>query len=104
MIEFFIALPIGAVIGWIVREIVSDRLARDRALEAIKITEFNKAAAEFRVAFIKEQRLLDPHSFADRVGLSGSDIIKAAIERHERAMIRFEPFICKAKIEGLLIL
>ena len=29
MIEFITALPIGVIIGWIVREIVSDRLARD---------------------------------------------------------------------------
>jgi hypothetical protein len=48
MIEFLIALPIGAVIGWIIREVVSDKLARDRNLEAIKITEFNKAASTFR--------------------------------------------------------
>ena len=49
MFEFIIALPVGAVIGWIIREIVSDRLARDRAFEVIKTTEFNKAAAKFRV-------------------------------------------------------
>jgi hypothetical protein len=61
--------------------------------------DFNKAATDFRDAFVKEQRLLDPHSCADRVGLSVSNIIKDAIDRHEIAMIRFEPFVCKSKIE-----
>jgi hypothetical protein len=54
MLEFIIALPIGAVVGWIIREIVSDRLARDRAFEVIKINEFNKAASKFRATFIDE--------------------------------------------------
>lgn len=70
------------------------------ALEIQKVAEFNKAAAEFRIAFIEEQRLLDPHSFADRASAgSVSSIIKNAIDKHERAMIRFEPFVCKSKIE-----
>lgn len=97
---------IGAIIGvilagpityWFSKKLI--RESHNNDLMAIQITEFNKAAAEFRAAFIKEQRLLDPHSFADRVGLSVSDIIKAAIDCHEIAMIRFEPFVCKSKIE-----
>jgi hypothetical protein len=61
---------------------------------------FNDAAAEFRAAFIEEQRLLDHNSFADRASAgSASSIIKNAIHNHERAMIKFEPFICHSRIE-----
>ena len=69
------------------------------ALAIQKVAEFNKAAAEFRVAFIPEQRLLDPHSLADRAGWYAFNITQFAIDRHEIAMIRFEPFVCKSKNE-----
>jgi hypothetical protein len=68
------------------------------ALSLQSIVEFNKAAANFRSAFIKEQRLLAADSLADKTGLTASDIIKAAIDRHEIAMIGFKPFICKSEI------
>jgi len=100
MLEFIIGIPVGAIIGWLVREIISDRLARDRGLEAIRITEFNKAAAEFRIAFINEKRFLDPNSLADRTGNTAFGIVQAAIDLHEIAMIRFEPFVCKSETEA----
>ena len=83
---------IGALLGsWI---------GYRNALKINIIMEFNKAAAEFRAAFIEEQRLLDPNSFADRASAgSASSILKNAIHNHERAMIIFEPFVCKSQIE-----
>ena len=91
MTEFIIALPIGAIIGWIIREIVSDRLARDRALEIIEITEFNKAAAVFRATFVDEmfhiKRNVEP--FFQRYGERREDIDIA----NEKAKIIFEAFL-----------
>lgn len=70
------------------------------AIELMQRQEFNKAAAEFRIAFIPEQRLLSYDSLADRTGTNAQGIIKDAINRHEIAMIRFKPFVSKAKIEA----
>jgi len=70
------------------------------AISILRFQEFNKAAARFRAAFIKEQRLLSIDSLADRVGNTASDIVKAAINRHESAMIRFKPFVSKANVEA----
>lgn len=92
MLEFIVALPVGAVIGWIIREIVSDRLARDRALETIKITEFNKAAVAFRISFINEIFLLRENILTGNK--IPSEIIRPDILiAHEKAKITFEPFV-----------
>jgi len=56
--DFGIGISLGALLGFIAREIIGDRLARNRAIEAIRITEFNKAAALFREAFVREVFLL----------------------------------------------
>ncbi len=80
------ALQLGIAIA-----IILHFLARRRD----RRNEFSKAAAIFRSAFIKEQRLLDPHSFANRVGKSTHDILKSAINRHEKARIRFRPYLSK---------
>ena len=61
---------------------------------------FNEAANIFKEAFINEQRLLDYWSHAKRVGIPICDIIKDAIDRHEIAMMKFKPFVCKANIDA----
>lgn len=61
---------------------------------------FNNAADEFRTTFIEEQRLLSYDSLADRTGTNAHGIIKAAIDRHEIAMIKFKPFVRKTDIEA----
>lgn len=98
MFEFIIALPIGAVIGWIIREIVSDRLARDRAFEVIKTTEFNKAAAVFRATFVDEifhiRRNVEP--FFQRFGERREEIDIA----NEKAKIIFEAFLPDNMLSG----
>jgi len=94
MVELTITFSIGAIIGWIIREIVSDRLARDRALEVIKITDFNKAAAMFRSAFTEESRELRSIVHADKIDRDFVyNLIGKSIVKHEIAHIRFEPYI-----------
>ena len=83
----------GVLIGGFVGYYFSSSLAKKQ--------DFNKAAAEFRASFVEEQRLLDPNSFADRASAgSASSILKKAIHDHERAMIRFEPFVSKGDTEA----
>lgn len=101
-IDFGIGISIGGVVGFIIREIIGDRMARDRALETIRITEFNKGAAAFRVAFVDEEYRLR-HSDMSTWDKSfhvmrerGSDVLIA----HEKAKILFEPFIDKADLPG----
>lgn len=92
MIEIFIAFPVGAIVGWIIREIISDRLARDRAIEAIRITEFNKSSAIFRSAFIDVIYRLRKNAETGDVFLH--DIINDAVFiNQEKAKILFEPYI-----------
>lgn len=63
-IDLAISFSVGGVVGYIVREIVGHRLARSRTLEAIRITEFNKAATKFREAFLPVRMALNPAQFA----------------------------------------
>ena len=93
---------IGAIIAGPIAYWFSKRLIQanhKNAIDLVQGQEFNKAAACFRTAFIKEQRLLSLDSLADRAGHTASDIFKAAIDRHESAMLRFKPFVCKSQVE-----
>jgi hypothetical protein len=66
MITFDLAISfsVGGVLGYIAREIIGDRLARSRTLEAIRITDFNKAATKLREAFLPVRMALNPAQFA----------------------------------------
>lgn len=99
MLEFFIALPIGAIIGWIIREIISDRLARDRALESIKITEFNKASAIFRTVFVDAIFLLR-QNIQTGEQMVNYIITPEVLIIHEKAKILFEPFLTNLSLDG----
>jgi hypothetical protein len=88
LLYLFLTILVTALFGSIIPRKLKER------------ERFIEAAAEFRTAFIEERRLLDPHSSADRASAgSASSIIKNAIDCHESAMIRFEPFVCKSKIK-----
>jgi len=63
-IDLVVSFSIGGIIGFILKEIIGDRLARARALEAIHITEFNKAASKLREAFLPIHMALNPAQFA----------------------------------------
>lgn len=104
--QFFIALPIGGIIGWIIREIVSDRLARDRAIDVIKITEFNKAAAIFHAAFIEDIIFIEDTTpseiytkILEMILTRGVDK-KIITERHRKEMIMFRPYIAECDLPG----
>lgn len=85
------------IIGTSIGAYISHLFSENRRIKE----EFNNAAVDFRAAFIEEQRLLDTNSLADRASAgSASSIIKNAINKHETAMIRFKPFICKAEISA----
>lgn len=88
-IDFLIALPLGGVVGWAIREIVSDRLARARTAD----TKFNKAAAEFRCAFTDELRLI-----ADSTRDTDFEkIFNNAYIRHTNALIRFQASLSESE-------
>ena len=77
---------LGAIIGIVGTYLVAIRIAHRQ--------DFNKAAAIFRSAFIEEKRLLSQRHTYDVVTKKGVyDILKAAIIRHEKAMIRFREYL-----------
>ena len=99
-----------SIIGVLLGLYIGGRISRNASIEAVESAnknaltlmqrqEFNQADETFRAAFIKEQRLLAPNSLADKTGTTASDIIKAAIDYHEIAMIRFNPFVCKSQLD-----
>jgi hypothetical protein len=63
-IDLAISFFIGGILGFIIREIIRDRLARWRTLEAIRVTEFNKAATKLREGFLPVCMVLNPAQFA----------------------------------------
>jgi hypothetical protein len=69
-----------------------------------KITKwqrFNKAASDFHTAFIKTQRRLDINKGFNILKTGGEgvwDILQQFIVSHERAMIKFRPYINKCKL------
>jgi len=69
-IDLAISFSIGGVVGFIIREIIGDRLARSRARETIRITEFNKAATKLREAFMPVRMALNPAQFAVKEDLA----------------------------------
>ena len=91
---------IAGILGAILGVLIGGWVGYYFSVKLMRRQEFNKAAAAFRSAFIKEQRLLSFDSLADSVGLTASDIVKAAIDRHEVAMIIFKPFISKCVIKA----
>ncbi|MFH1672805.1 MAG: hypothetical protein ABIF87_05205 [Pseudomonadota bacterium] len=87
MLEFIVALPIGAVFGWVIREIVSDRLARDRTLKTIKINDFNKTANKLRESFLPIRMALNPAKFALQEDLA--DFLGSHFEDNGRCVLEF---------------
>lgn len=83
-IEIF-ASPFFPLVTLLLGFLVGHRLAigRDRR------KEFNKAAAEFKTAFIPELRYL-----ADRYSAGIYKILALAFDRHEIAVIKFRPNLC----------
>ena len=96
MIEFTITFSLGAIIGWIIREIVSDRLARDRSIETIRITQKMQAIASFRAAFAPTLAVIDVSKKVRTRGKLPSDIdsaLWAALLNQATEIELFRPYI-----------
>ena len=74
-------------------------MARDRALQTIRITEFNKAAAAFRVTFVNEIFLLR-ENIKKRNKIPDEIIDRSVLIAHEKAKILFEPFVPTSELES----
>lgn len=65
--------------------------------------EFNKAATNFRTSFIEEIRFIDRDYAVDRAGKDIPEVLAAAADRHETALIIFKNgYLCenqRAEIE-----
>ncbi|MEK6742655.1 MAG: hypothetical protein AABZ15_03545 [Nitrospirota bacterium] len=96
-IIFFSGTFFGGIVVYFARTLFEHRLAISRSIEAIRITEFNKAAADFRTAFVDyiyTLRHTKSMTDADAGWFNMREIHTETIERdHEKAKIRFEPFI-----------
>ncbi|MBN1290395.1 MAG: hypothetical protein JXB48_01025 [Candidatus Latescibacteria bacterium] len=90
-IDNTISFSIGAVIGYIIREVISDRLARSRALDAIRIEEFNKAAAKLRETFLPVRIALNPSEFAIKEDLSV--FLKRHFQNFRQAVMEFSDLL-----------
>ena len=97
-INLGITLTLGGILGYFIRMIVEHSLQIRRMKENIRITEFNKAAALFREAFVKEifllrENVVTGHNFHTSI------INRNALVTHEKAKILFEPFVPSAELE-----
>jgi hypothetical protein len=104
-IDSIITFSFGSVVGFIVSELIKDRLARTRGIEAIRIVEFNKAAAAFRSMFVDDkysirQAIEDPSSDDQGLFLMWKLHKKDTIVAFEKAKIMFEPYIDSADLKG----
>lgn len=89
MFEFIIGLPVGGIIGWIVREVISDKLSRDRAIAAIKAAELNKAIGDFRGTFAPAIAKFPLLSDANKIdAMLREELIPQSV-----AIERFRPFV-----------
>ena len=89
---------IGGFLGYFIRLFIEHRLAIDRIKESIRITEFNKAAAVFRVTFVDEmfrisKSMETPHA------IYGERLIDIAIA-NKKAKIIFEAFLPSDMLSG----
>jgi hypothetical protein len=93
------AILLGATIGGAVAigaTVIAYCLNRSATLETIKITEFNKAAAEFRVAFLPEIIYLKHNAKITEAGSSTdlSEFLKYGyIHRHLKALETFKTYL-----------
>lgn len=99
LIKYIIAISctaLGGFLGYFIRLFLEHRLAIDRIKENIRITEFNKAASEFRAAFapaiVKFNITRDAKSI--------NEMLSAELVPQGIAIERFRPFVAKEKKEA----
>lgn len=82
-----IGVFLGGIIGWL--------SGYFNSISVLRRQEFNKAAAEFRCAFVKELRYLDYRYSPDKRGAPGIyETLSNAFDTHEVAVIKFRPYLC----------
>ena len=87
---------LGGALGYLIRTLVEHRLAINRIKENIRITEFNKAAGEFRGAFapaIAKFPLLNDANAIDAM-------LKEELIPQSVAIERFRPFVHPDKTDA----
>ncbi len=89
----------GGVVGSLAGFLLEHRLSRSRGIELIQITDFNKAAAIFRVALVDEiyllrKNIINGNTFIDTIITDNTYI------GHEKAKIIFEPFLADTEMTG----
>ena len=91
----------GTIIGGILAHCSGTKLIQkthENDLRVMRITEFNKAAALFREAFVMEIFLLRENiNTGDH--MPNNIINRDALIAHEKAKILFEPFVPLAELE-----
>lgn len=96
---FFSGSALGGVLGYLLKTQIDHRLAIARNYENLRATEFNKASAAFRSAFVDEI-----YALRHIVKYGGKDpknvLIEPAFIKHEKAKIMFEPFLSVSNLEG----
>lgn len=91
-IKYFALTVLGGFLGYFIRLFIEHRLAIDRNRDNIKITEFNKASATFRAAFISTVCFLRQNiEIGDKI--VRQVITSALLINQEYAKILFEPFM-----------
>ena len=92
---------VGVIIGCITSAFAV-YLANISSERRRRLEEFNKAAAEFRIAFIPELRFLDYRYTINRADSPGIyKTLSNAFNRHEIAIIKFRPFLNRYECIGL---
>jgi len=91
------ALLVGILAHWSSKKLLEQ--THQNNLHVIQITEFNKAAAVFRAAFVNEMFLLRKN--AEKGNQMPDEIIdRNILIAHEKAKIIFEPFVSTADLQG----
>ena len=97
-IIFFSGTSIGGVLGYLLKTQIDHRLAITRNYDVIRTTEFNKAAATFRAAFVEAiYTLRRSAKYGNKT--PANILIEPIFAEHEKAKIMFEPFL-QADLQG----
>lgn len=89
------------ILGTMLGALISGPLTYYFATKLIRKQEFNQACATFKIAFIEEMRFIDRFYAVDRAGRDIPEVLAAATDSHERALLIFkEGFLCeKQRVE-----
>jgi len=99
---FFSGSALGGVLGYLLKTQIDHRLAISRNYEVIRVSEFNKAAATFRAAFVDEiytLRRSEKYGEKDPLNILTEPIFAG----HEKAKIMFEPFLSNTDLSAFNI-